>query len=140
NVAERANEYIWNAYRPFTDREFELLIGTLRDFDPDLIGFSLTSLTMKPAAEITRVLKQQLDVPIIWGGAGPTIEPDRSLQHADMVCVGEGEELIVDLAGRIDRGENYSNVPGLWLRRDGATIRNTAAPYMDLEDIAIPSF
>ena len=140
NVAERANEYVWNCYRPFTDREFELLLGVLRDFDPDLIGFSLTSLTMKPAEDITRFLKKYVDAPIIWGGAGPTIEPDRALQHADMVCVGEGEELMVDLAGRLDRGEDYSDVPGMWLKRDGQTIRNTASPYSELESIAIPSF
>ena len=44
-VGARAKEYVWNCYTPFSDREYELLLETLREFDPDLIGFSLTSLT-----------------------------------------------------------------------------------------------
>ena len=31
----------WNCYTPFTEREYELLIDALREFRPDLIGFSL---------------------------------------------------------------------------------------------------
>src|SRR5690554_2578325 len=57
NVAARGAEYVWNCYRPFSEREYELLIGELRDFRPDLIGFSLTSLTMKPAMEVTATLR-----------------------------------------------------------------------------------
>ena len=75
NVAARGQEYLWNCYRPFTDREYELLIDTLRAFKPDLIGFGLTSLTMKPAAEVTAKIKEHFDVPVIWGGVGPTLEP-----------------------------------------------------------------
>src|SRR4249919_3052394 len=40
-VSARAKEYVWNAYRPVSDTEYELLLDTLREFDPHLIGFSL---------------------------------------------------------------------------------------------------
>src|SRR5215470_14880376 len=52
-VAARAKEYVWNCYKPFSEREYELLVDTLREFAPDLIGFSLTSLPIKQAAEVT---------------------------------------------------------------------------------------
>src|SRR6185436_11478665 len=89
-VGARAKEFVWNCYKPFSDREYELLIGTLRDFNPDLIGFSLTSLPLTPAVEVTAKLKQFFDVPIIWGGSGPTLEPERCIEHADMLCINEG--------------------------------------------------
>jgi radical SAM superfamily enzyme YgiQ (UPF0313 family) len=139
-VSARAKEFVWNAFRPFSDREYELLFDTLREFDPELIGFSLTALTIKPAAELTEKLRQHFDAPIIWGGAGPTIEPDRCLEHADMVCINEGEELIVELANRIDAGADYSDIPGLCLKRDGLVIKNTPGPLMDIERAAIPDF
>jgi radical SAM superfamily enzyme YgiQ (UPF0313 family) len=41
-------------------------------------------------------------VPIIWGGSAPTLEPERCIQYADMLCINEGEELIVVLAIAID--------------------------------------
>ena len=34
---------------------------------------------------------------LLWGGIHPTIRAEESLDHADMVCIGEGEETIVEL-------------------------------------------
>ena len=96
-------------------------IEVLREFDPDLIGFSLTSLPMKPAAEITARLKQHYPRACRSSGAapGPTLEPEWCIEHADMVCTGEGEELIVELANRIDAGPTTSTCTICGCRRDG---------------------
>jgi radical SAM superfamily enzyme YgiQ (UPF0313 family) len=137
----RGEEIVWNCYTPCSEAEYALLFGVLDEYRPDLIGFSLTSLTMKVAAEVTARLKARYDAPIIWGGAGPTLEPEWSIRHADMVCVGEGEELIVDLAERLDRGANHADVPGLWSRRaDGEVVRTAAGPLPELDRVAIPDF
>ena len=141
NVAARGREFVWNCYTPFSEREYALLFEVLEQFQPDLIGLSLTSLTMQPAAEVTARVKQRFPgVPIIWGGAGPTLEPERALEHADLVCKGEGEELIVELADRLDAGADYADLPDLWLARDGKIIRNPNRPFIDLEQVAIPDF
>jgi anaerobic magnesium-protoporphyrin IX monomethyl ester cyclase len=140
NVAARGKEFVWNCYTPFSEREYDLLFQELERFKPDLIGLSLTSLTMKPAAEVTARIKQRFDVPVIWGGAGPTIEPDWALEHADLVCKGEGEELIVELADRLDAGADYGDLPALCLKRNGEIIRNPDRALPELEKIAIPDF
>ena len=139
-VAARGKEYVWNAYRPFSAREYELLFETLRDFDPQLIGFSLTSLPLKPAAELTAMLKRHFNVPIIWGGSGPTLEPEKCIEFADMLCINEGEDLIVDLANRIDAGADLSTVPGLWMKVGDRVVKNLPPPLLDVEKIAIPDF
>jgi anaerobic magnesium-protoporphyrin IX monomethyl ester cyclase len=139
-VSARAKEFVWNCYSPVSDREYELLIGALRDFKPDLIGFSLTSLPVTPAADITATLKQHFSCPIIWGGSGPTLEPDRCIQYADMLCINEGEELIVELARRLDSGEDCSTIPGLWMKVGDRIVKNPAGALMDLERAAMPSF
>ena len=139
-IAARARPMNCNCYKPFTEREYSLLMEALREFQPDLIGFSLTSVPMKEAAEVTRRVKEHFDVPVIWGGSGPTLEPERSLQSADLVCMNEGEELIVSLAAAIDAGRDYTDLPNLCFKRDGDVIRNPMAPLIDLETIAIPDF
>jgi radical SAM superfamily enzyme YgiQ (UPF0313 family) len=140
NVSARGRRYLWNCYRPVTPREWELLLDTLREFDPDLVGLSITSLGMKLAADVTRMVKAHLGVPVIWGGAGPTIEPEAALEHADMVCVGEGEELLVELANRIDEHADLSDVRDLWLKKDGEIVRNPGRPLVELERVAIPDY
>lgn len=140
-IVGRAKQYDFNCYKPFTDHEYDLLIETLRDFKPDLIGFSLCSLPFDEVAEVTLRIKPCFDVPVIWGGAGPTIEPERSLNYADLVCLGEGEDLIVKIADAIDEGRDYSGTPNLWFKREDGTIqRNPSAPLVDMDTIAVPDY
>ena len=40
----------------------------------------------------------------------------------------------------VHEGADYADVPGLWLKRGGKTVQNPAAPYSELNDIAIPDF
>src|SRR5215813_14076714 len=139
-IAARARPMMCNAHTPFSAREYELLRATLDEFRPDLIGFSLCSVPLRECAEVTTELKRHYDVPIIWGGSGPTLEPERCLQYADMICMGEGEGLMVDIANAIDTGGDYSRTPNLWVKKDGDIIRNPNRPLVDLEQIAIPDF
>lgn len=62
----------------------------------DIIGISLMSCHFDNAVNITKYLKE-LNKPIIWGGIHPTISPYECLEYADMVCIGEGENSIVEL-------------------------------------------
>lgn len=72
------------------------------------------------------------------GGTGPTIEPDRSIQHADLVCAGEGEGVMVDIANRLDNRQSPS-IDGTWCRLpDGSVQKNPKRPAADLENIAMP--
>jgi anaerobic magnesium-protoporphyrin IX monomethyl ester cyclase len=139
-IAARAREMNCNCYKPFTEREFELLRENLEEFRPDLIAMNLTSVPMRECAEVTRRIKEWFDIPVIWGGSGPTIEPERAIEHCDMICVGEGEELIVELADALDAGRDYSNLRNLWIRKDGQVIRNEGRPLIDIEKIAIPDY
>lgn len=139
-VAGRAKLMNCNAFTPFSTREYELLMDTLREFRPDLIGFSLCSVPFREVAEVTMEVKRHFDVPVIWGGSGATLEPERSLGYADLVCVGEGEELIVALADAIDAGRDYSTLPNLWSKRGAEIVRGPQAAMVDLERIAFPDF
>src|SRR5262249_19900475 len=140
-VLARGKEFVANCYRPVTEREYGYLLDVLREFKPDIVGFSLTSLTIRFAAEVTRQIKQHLGVPVIWGGPGPTLEPEFSIEHADLVCLGEGEHLMVELAERLDARADVYDLKDLWVRRpDGEVVKNPTRPLLDIEKIAIPDF
>lgn len=139
-IAARAEVYNFNCYTKFTDEELQLLVDELRAFRPDLIGFSMSSMSVPESAMVTQHVKRYFDVPVIWGGSGPTLEPERCLEYADAVCVGEGEEAIVELADAIDAGRDWSTIPNLWVNRGGAVVKNPTRPLVNLEDIAIPDF
>lgn len=87
----------------------------------DLVGVTLMTNFFDGAVQITKKLKKSLSVPVIWGGVHPTIRPEESLRFADMVCIGEGEETMVELAGKMERGVDYSDTANLWLRPNGVS-------------------
>ncbi|MHC4216438.1 MAG: cobalamin-dependent protein, partial [Planctomycetota bacterium] len=72
-----------------------------------LIGISLMTNYFDNVIQLTQKLKQIGDTPIIWGGIHATIRPEECLNMADMVCLGEGEESILELTRKMQKGENY---------------------------------
>jgi len=101
-----------------------------------LVGLSLMSNYFDQACQITQELSQRVDVPVIWGGIHATVKPEECLEHADMVCIGEGEEALLELADRMDAGQDVTHVANIWSKRNGEVVRNAARPAIhDLDSI-----
>jgi radical SAM superfamily enzyme YgiQ (UPF0313 family) len=129
---------VWKKTRP---KELQHLVTAIREFGADAIGISTLSPGMLLAEEVTAHLRQHFDLPVLWGGTGPTIEPERSIAQADLVCVGEGEDVIVEIANRLDRKESLAGIAGTWFRLpDGSVQKNPKRPVSDLEKIAMPDW
>lgn len=134
-------EVVCNCYTAFSEKDYKMLVSELRMFKPQLIGFSAHSGIIEECALVTRKLKEHFDVPVIWGGAGPTLEPERCIEHTDIVCINEGEEVIVEMADRIDRGQSLDDVRGTWFKRtNGEIIKHETRPNIPLNNIAIPNW
>ena len=82
-------------------KDYEALAARLEAFRPDALGLSVISLSVPEAIKTTAFLRDRFDVPILWGGVGTTLEPEIAIKHADLVCVGEGEEVMVECADRL---------------------------------------
>ncbi len=91
--------------------------------DADLIGFSFMSQYFDRAAQITGYLKKHFHIPIIWGGTHPTHRPEECLNYCDIVCLGEGEYAVVELADKMSKGADYTDTKSCWFKIDGSNIR-----------------
>lgn len=109
--------------------------------DSGLIGISLMTNFFENSVEITQHLKSNLNIPILWGGCHPTIRPDECLDYADMLCLGEGEETVVELARRMEEGEDFYDIQGMWFRNNDAIIKNKPGSLIrDLDSIPFPDY
>ena len=60
---------------------------------------------------------------------------------ADYVCVGEGEDAMVELASRIENSERTDNIKNIYTKLDGKIIENELRPLIEkLDDLPVPSF
>jgi len=94
----------------------------------DLAGISVMTNFFDNAIQITQKLKNNYNFPIVWGGIHPTIRAEESLDYADMVCIGEGEETIVELADKIQNKQYYYDIKGMGFNDKGKKIVNGLRP------------
>jgi anaerobic magnesium-protoporphyrin IX monomethyl ester cyclase len=107
----------------------------------DLIGVSLASNYLDNAVQITEHLHRSINAPIVWGGVHPTVRPEESLTYADLVCVGEGEEALRELALQIASGNGYAGIRNMWYKRDGQIVRTPLRPLAtDLDAYPYPDY
>ncbi len=93
--------------------------------EQDMFAISLYSCYEDRALDATRYLRQRFgDKKLMWGGIHPTARTKHSLQHCDIAARGECEEAIVDLLGRMERGENYLDTPNFSFKVDGNQVDN----------------
>ena len=58
-----------------------------------------------------------------------------------MVCVGEGEKLMLDLCKAMSNGESYDNIPNLWIKKtNGVIIKNPIGPLVNVNDLPYPDY
>jgi len=113
----------------------------VEEFRPDLIAVSLLESTYPTAASLLKILADK-DIPVIAGGVFATFAPEilLSTKNINMVCIGEGEEVLVEVCKRIAAGEDCSNVDNLWLKKDGKIIKNKLRKLVDINRLPIPDY
>ncbi|MCD6352963.1 MAG: B12-binding domain-containing radical SAM protein [Proteobacteria bacterium] len=111
-------------------------------FDPRLIGISMVSNQYQYCLEIASQIKKDFSIPVIGGGIHATADPDGVMASGffDFVCLGEGENALAELAGRMENGKDCSNIPNLWTRKNGKVIKNRVAPFIDLTSLPFKDY
>ncbi len=111
--------------------------SVVNDFKPDLIAVSCTETTFLRGIKIIDE-SRNLGIKNIFGGVFPTFAPNFVMNYSnvDMLCVGEGENAIIDLANSISNEDDYSNVTNLWIRqKNGAIKKNSVSRPVDIDQL-----
>jgi radical SAM superfamily enzyme YgiQ (UPF0313 family) len=110
-----------------TDIEQDLT-RIVEDFSSAAIGISLrnldnltypSSLSYLPELDETvAIVRRRIPAPLVIGGSGFSLAPIPLMQrvHADFGVVGEGEESMVELVGRLQEGASPQGIPGVFIK------------------------
>lgn len=114
-------------------------IDKIKSFKPDLIAFSIVENTYLYAQQFFNLAKKHSNALVMVGGLFPTTGPEFFTDDAnvDIICIGEGEYAIEELANKIDKGEDISNIKNLMVRKDNQWIKNELAPYYNWEPLVL---
>ena len=108
-----------NRYEPdFAHKYSQKLLDQVGELTEgfDIAGISLMTNYFNHSVQLTEYLHNRNEIPVIWGGVHPTVRPDECLEYSDAICIGEGEETIIDVMERIENGKDLTGIRNLWVR------------------------
>ncbi len=111
--------WVNNDIRPPSKKEVRVLISLLKDLDVGMVGLSFTSPFLGIAREVTREIKEKLPVSVVWGGIHASAFPGECLADCDVVCRGEGEYAMRDLARALAAGAPLAGIDNICYKKNG---------------------
>lgn len=116
----------------------------LRQYEPDLVGFSCMVFQYASSLELAKMTKQvNPDTKVVMGGYFPTacdewILESEDSQYIDYIIRREGEIAFPKLIKTLLGNNNLDEVPNLSYRDNGSVIRNPNHALVDLNEIKPP--
>lgn len=146
-LRERIGEEAAAGYKP--EREYvdlaEDFFKTVEEYRPDLIALSSTSYDFNGSTSFIFKAKQEFGIPVIVGGPHAMVAPERAIRNPsiDIVCVGEGENPLLELIQKINQEKDITDIRSLWFKdpSNGNILKNPKAPGItDLDLLPLPDW
>jgi radical SAM superfamily enzyme YgiQ (UPF0313 family) len=111
---------------------------------PDIIGVTSTTPTIYEALSVIRIAKKTCPNAVtVLGGPHASflaVETLKECRELDVVCKGEGEKTMLELAHAVEQKESLSNVKGIVLRSGESIIETAPQPWIkDLDSLPFPA-
>ncbi|MBU4304918.1 MAG: B12-binding domain-containing radical SAM protein [Candidatus Omnitrophica bacterium] len=124
------------------EKSFSFLEERLRDVKPALIGITCQTTFADDAFTAAKLCRQTVPgAVIVIGGPHATILPEQTLSEsqADIVVAGEGECALSEIARCIERKEPFSQVKGIYYRKEDSVVYSGRREFIDdLDSIPFP--
>ena len=110
------------------------------------LAFGVSLLTGPMIREAVRagqlVRRLRPDLPVIFGGWHPSLMPAQTLREefVDLVVVHQGEETLLEILRRIERGASFEMLPGCWFKQNGRIHSNPDRPAIALSELPPPAY
>jgi len=116
------------------------LIQKIKRYNPDVVAFTIMSGGFEWSVKLAEQIKKELGIPNIFGGPHPTFFPNFiNTPHVDNICMGEGEEAIVDFANAIEKGSDTTKIPNIWAKKGDKIFKNNIRPLVEnLDELPFP--
>jgi anaerobic magnesium-protoporphyrin IX monomethyl ester cyclase len=113
----------------------------LREFQPALICYTAVTTEYPFVKKIARHLREEATGAYhVIGGVHGSVRPREVVAGPfDAVCIGEGEDALVELAAMLQAGARPRGIAGLWIKNSEAVEENPTRPFqLELDGIPFP--
>jgi len=123
--------------KSFGSKNYDITRKKIENFKPDIIGFTSVATEYKLISNISKFIKLNYpEIFLIIGGPHATLNPDKVVKDSfDAICIGEGEESMLELANMLQKNEFPSNIKNLWIKKGSIIEKNQMAPFYEKLDL-----
>lgn len=118
------------------ERRWRERLSLLLARKPVCVGVtSTTGPQLRQALAVSRMVKEQGETPVVWGGVHASLLPEQVLAEpcVDYVVQGEGERTFEELVEAIANRKGPGAIPGLWRKDGGAPACGAPRRFIDLD-------
>lgn len=144
-VARRAGAEVAVVEASAHGMTLEMAARRVLAFQPDVVGFTATTSEIVQAAELALQVKAgSSQVLTLVGGCHATAIPEETLQSFpafDLAVVGEGEDTLCEILGRVSAGDRCPAVAGTAFRDGNQVRRAEPRPLIhELDSLPLPAW
>lgn len=116
-----------------TTNVFDDFKKEVESYGPDLIGMSCTEDMFLLGVKLLKTLGAKRPLTIL-GGVFATFAPNLALSYPeiDIICKGEGEDALLALCKRLEKGQNYDDISNLWVKKRDGTVKINPTHMVDM--------
>lgn len=117
------------------------LIKRVKCFKPDILAVSSITNTYPYIRELIKKIKESYNCYTVIGGVHASIIPEYIIREGlfDAVCIGEGEEALIELVRYLKEGEKPTSLRNFYFIREGSIIKNSLRPLIkNLDTLPFP--
>jgi len=126
------------------DLDYSALRKELEKESPDIVGVTaITPMIYEAVATIEAAKKSCPNAVTILGGPHATFCSNETLESCnelDVICLGEGEETLIEIVRAVEKGVNLRDVRGIVYRKNGHIFKTESRPLIkDLDSLPFPA-
>lgn len=124
------------------ERDIDDIGHKAQSSNPDLVAYTGFTHQFEIIRMASKEIKASTGALSICGGIHATIDPEDAIREPgiDIVCIGEGEDALLELAGRLENKKSIDDIGSLWIKRGGNIIKNPVRQLrQNLDDLPFPS-
>ena len=116
-------EFIGNCIN-VSDVEIDILASHIKNNKYNVVGFSLVSQNFNLYKKIYNKIKEIKDLIVVIGGWQVSLNPDKCIDYADFLCIGEGEIPMTELIVELGKKKLAQNIKNIWTKNNNMVFKN----------------
>jgi len=119
----------------------EKIDNLINNFEPKLIAISTVTDQLELSKKIIDYIYKKYKLPIILGGAHPTVCPKEAIRipHILGISIGEADEALLEFITLLEKNKDYTKTKNFWFKKNNKIIRNPVRPLIqNLDKLPFP--